>query len=116
MTKLSAILLARCPHCRVGQIFKHGPFAYSKFTEVYPTCSHCGLHYEPEPGFWQGAMYVGYAFSVAILITCFVAVYVLGHNPATWVYISVTIGIAVAVAPLNFRYSRVLMLYLFGDY
>jgi hypothetical protein len=79
-------------------------------------CPVCGLHYESEPGFFQGAMYVGYGFSVATVIACGIAVYVLGRNPEAWVYIVTTVVATLLLAPLNFRYSRVLMLYLFGGF
>ena len=76
-------------------------------------CPHCGVRLEPEPGFYQGAMYVGYAFTIAFLVLISGILYVLG-NPSEWVYIAVTIGVMVVLAPLNYRYSRILYLYLFG--
>jgi hypothetical protein len=76
-------------------------------------CPHCGVRLEPEPGFYQGAMYVGYAFTIAFLVLISGILYVLG-NPSEWVYMAVTIGVMVVLAPLNYRYSRILYLYLFG--
>ena len=51
-------------------------------------CSHCGLHFEVEPGFFIGAMYVSYAFSLGIIATLLV--------------------------PFSFRYARTIFLHLFG--
>jgi hypothetical protein len=68
---------------------------------------------EPEPGFYQGAMYVGYAFTVAVLVIMGIILYFLG-DPSEWVYIGVIIGIMVVLAPLNYRYSRIIYLFLFG--
>jgi len=36
------------------------------------------------------------------------------NDPADGVYIGVFIGIILLVAPLNYRYSRILYLYMFG--
>lgn len=77
------------------------------------TCPSCGVRLEPEPGFYQGAMYVGYAFTVAMLVIIGIILYFLG-DPSEWVYIGVIIGIMILLAPLNYRYSRIVYLYLFG--
>ncbi len=77
------------------------------------TCPHCGVRLEPEPGFYQGAMYVGYAFTVVLILIVSAVLYLLG-NPSEWVYIGTIIGMSVLVAPLNFRYSRIVYLYSFG--
>lgn len=76
-------------------------------------CPHCGKRLEPEPGFYQGAMYVGYAFTVALILVVSAILYLLG-NPSEWVYIGTIIGVSILVAPLNYRYSRIVYLYAFG--
>ena len=115
---LSSSLLAfaaqRCPRCHQGRVFHTSAFRLAHFQEMYEACPACGQHYEPEPGFYWGAMYISYAFSVAIVVAVGIATYVLGHDPATWVYVT---GVAVATVlfvPLSFRYSRMVMLYLFA--
>ncbi len=76
-------------------------------------CSECDVRLEPEPGFYQGAMYVSYGFSVVgLIIVSIILYYTL--NPNQWVYIGTIIGVMILLAPLNFRYSRILYLYLFG--
>ena len=76
-------------------------------------CPVCHVRLEPEPGFYQGAMYVSYAFTVAFIVVIGVVLYLLG-DPSEWVYIGTVIGVMVLLAPLNYRYSRVLYLHLFG--
>ena len=77
------------------------------------TCPYCEVSLEPEPGFYQGAMYVGYAFTIAVIVAVGIVLYLLG-DPSEWVYIGVTIGIMLLAVPLNYRYSRILYLYMFG--
>lgn len=113
-SKLSAILGGKCPRCRKGNMFQHGPLNYMHFADMHKDCPCCNLHYEVEPGFWQGAMYVTYSFSIAILITCFAIITI--NNPDTpfMVYVVVVTAIAVALAPLNFRYGRIIYMHLFS--
>lgn len=93
-------------------------FAYpatdlTRFIVMNERCPVCEVRLEPEPGFYQGAMYVGYAFTVAMLTIVGLALY-FTWDPSEWTYIAIVIGIAIVMAPLNYRYSRVLYLYWFG--
>ncbi len=77
------------------------------------TCPHCGVRLEPEPGFYQGAMYVSYGFTVI----CFAIVSALLYyfwNPSPWVYVWTTIATMIVLVPWNYRYSRIIYLYSFG--
>jgi hypothetical protein len=76
-------------------------------------CPHCGVRLEPEPGFYQGAMYVSYGFTVTFIAIIGGILYLL-WNPGEWTYILIIIGVMVLLAPLNYRYSRIIYLYLFG--
>lgn len=71
------------------------------------------MTFEPEPGFYFGAMFVSYALSVVLFAVIGITLYVLG-NPADWVYLSAIILGAVLFTPFSFRYSRILFLYSFG--
>ncbi|MBU6274968.1 MAG: DUF983 domain-containing protein, partial [Bacteroidetes bacterium] len=52
---------------------------------MHDDCPHCGFHFEIEPGFFWGAMYISYAFSVAVSVIFGVATYVVFDDPALWV-------------------------------
>jgi hypothetical protein len=66
------------------------------------------MSYEPEPGFFYGAMYFSYALIVGLIITCSVFFYSLNLFDYAIVGIPATI---IVMVPLIFRYSRMLMLY-----
>ncbi len=112
-TYLGALLKGRCPRCREGVMFSHGAYNLKRFSLMNEYCPHCGVRLEPEPGFYQGAMYVSYAFTVATLVVLSVILFFAG-NPSEWTTISIIIAVMFLLAPLNYRYSRILYLYLFG--
>jgi hypothetical protein len=77
-------------------------------------CLNCGVRLQPEPGFYQGAMYVSYAFTLICLGIVSFILYFFAGDPSEWVYIGVVISVMVLLIPTNYRYSRILYLYLFG--
>src|SRR5688572_13821731 len=103
---LAAILKGRCPRCRQGEMFTHAATKLTRFNIMNERCPVCGVRLEPEPGFYQGAMYVGYGFTVALMSIIGLLLYVLG-DPSEWVYIGVVIGVMVVFIPWNYRYSRI---------
>jgi hypothetical protein len=113
-TYLEALVLGKCPRCRQGDMFVFPPTNLLKFNVMNHECPHCHVRLEPEPGFYQGAMYVSYGFTIAImLIVSFILYFFFGH-PSPWIYAGVVIAIMLILVPINYRYSRILFLYLFG--
>ena len=94
-------------------MFKYPLKDFTKFSEMNETCSSCGAPFTPEPGFYFGAMYVSYAFTIAIFFAVWFVLR-LFFNPQDWVYITCIILSAVLIIPISFRYSRILFLYWFG--
>lgn len=110
MTQLQAVIQCKCPRCRQGDIYKHSVFSL-KYAEMYEYCPNCQLRYEIEPGFFYAAMYVSYAFNVAELVTTgIIAGQFLGENEIWWL-IGIVLAPIFVLMPLNFRYSRVLLLH-----
>lgn len=110
----SALIKGKCPRCRTGEMFSYPATHLTQFNKMNEFCPHCGVRLEPEPGFYQGAMYVGYAFSVTAIVMIGFLVYLLFDNPADWVYITAVIVGIMLLVPLNYRYSRIVYLHAFG--
>lgn len=110
---IRAWLECRCPHCRTGKVFPEPAFHPVHFHQMNESCPHCGVTFIPEPGFYFGAMYVSFAFTVALMTAVWLFLRVL-FNPAESIYIGSLIGTAFLLAPLSFRYSRMIWLYWFG--
>lgn len=113
-SQLRAMVKAKCPQCRQGKLFTHPWWNILKFDKMYEHCSECGLRYEREPGFFFGAMYVSYAFTVAIMLGGGVIIYNFFGDPEPLGYIVPIVLISLIFVPFNFRISRVLFLYLFS--
>lgn len=112
-TLAGALLRGKCPRCRRGDMFPYPGTNLAKFNKMNETCPHCGVRLEPEPGFYQGAMYVGYAFTVAVILILGLTLYLLG-DPPEWIYILTVIGVMLLLVPLNYRFSRIVYLYAVG--
>ena len=109
----AALLHGKCPRCRKGEIFKYPVSNHLfQFNKMNETCPHCEMRLEPEPGFYQGAMYVGYGITIACIIVISLILYLAGH-PGDGVYIGTVIGAMILLIPFNYRYSRILYLYFF---
>ena len=58
--RISSILRARCPSCHTGKVLESG-------LTIRPRCLICNYNFYPEPGFYMGAMAVG--FLIAAMTT-----------------------------------------------
>lgn len=78
-------------------------------------CEKCGQLFNPEPGFYMGAMYVSYGLCVGLFMICFFGLYIpFGVDP---ILVLVIYALSLLVLfPFIFRYSRVVYLHLFYEY
>lgn len=114
-TKLYSVVAQTCPRCHEGPLFiNKNPYKLENWDKMHADCPICKLHYEREPGFFQGSMYVSYALGVALSVVVVLMNLIFGFNPVIY-FISNTIALIV-LAPLLFRWSRALYLNVFIRY
>lgn len=107
----------KCPRCQSGDFFaQSNPYHLASFTKMHDECSHCGLHYELEPGFFYGSMYVSYAFNIAWFVTVWVATTVLFPEMNKMLQFAVVAVTLLALFPISYRYARLLYTNLFVRY
>ncbi|REG92735.1 DUF983 domain-containing protein [Algoriphagus antarcticus] len=111
---VKAILGAKCPQCHEGDLFSVPVNSYRKLSDVNKSCSVCGANFHAEPDFFYGAMYISYAFSVALVIATLVVLNVLMVRPELWMYLTTVVVLNAILLPLMLRYSKVLYLYNLG--
>lgn len=109
-SQLNAALHAKCPKCRTGNMFANDMYNFGG-QKMNEACPHCGFHFEVEPGYFYVAMLVSYVLNVALLVTLAVGTYILTGSRNPWIYSAILLFSAFAVSPVNFRYSRVILLY-----
>jgi uncharacterized protein (DUF983 family) len=106
-----AVLNSKCPRCRRGKIFSGSLYGFN-LQRTNETCSHCHMRFEIEPGFFYGAMYVSYAFVVAEMLNVGLLTYLItGDDKSPWLYIISILLSVLVLTPINYRYSKVLLLH-----
>ena len=92
----------RCPRCGQERLFK-------KWIRMNSDCAHCGLHYEREPGYFLGSIYINYGLT-ALLVTIgyFTLFFTQVVSPEAALVIVMASGAAFAL--WFFRYARSLWL------
>jgi uncharacterized protein (DUF983 family) len=72
-SKLNSILTGTCPRCQEESMYEHkNAYNLKNIYKMHENCSHCGLHYQIEPSFFYGAMYVSYGLTVGIGVAAFI--------------------------------------------
>ncbi len=112
MSRLGKIIQEKCPNCEQGDIFiSKGNVFKLKMPRMHQSCSHCQHKFEREPGYFFGAMYVSYAFVVAQGIATYVILQYFIENP--FFIIGAILLISILLSNINYRYSRIVWMYLF---
>ncbi|MFY0600479.1 MAG: DUF983 domain-containing protein [Cyclobacteriaceae bacterium] len=109
-----AILECKCPQCREGSMFTNRAYDLRRFGKMPENCPKCDFRFEKEPGFFYGAMYISYGLSVAIFLVTVFSLMIFGGDLPLITYILAVSGVAILLYPLNFRYSRVIFVNIFG--
>ncbi len=61
-SKVYSIFGLKCPRCHEGNLFETGTFEFKEPFEMSKSCAVCNQNFEPEPGFYYGAMFISYIF------------------------------------------------------
>jgi uncharacterized protein (DUF983 family) len=62
---LRGALRLRCPYCQQGRVLARWP------NKIFPECSHCGLSFFREPGYYIGGMVITYGLTLLVVIPVF---------------------------------------------
>lgn len=106
-SKLYSIFNNKCPKCQEGDFFSvPNSYDLKNFSKMEKQCSVCNLTYEPEPGYYFGAMYVSYAINVAVFVSVWVAFIVLFRDINVWYQVLASVFIGLVLTPVTFRWAR----------
>jgi uncharacterized protein (DUF983 family) len=108
-SKMLSLITCKCPRCRTGKVFSNSVFNPLKFSKTNDYCSHCGLKFEHENGFYWGAMYISYVFSAGIMIMF--GIVAINYDWSFSRIMTIIIVSILLITPFSFRYSRMVLIY-----
>ncbi|MBY0471974.1 hypothetical protein K2X30_12480 [bacterium] len=101
--QLGSVLKARCPSCHKGSVL-------SGVITIRPKCTVCNYNFHPEPGFYLGAMMVGFLLTAMVTVPPMVFLKFMGVDRS--ILILFPFLEFLFVGTLIFFYSRVFWLHL----
>jgi uncharacterized protein (DUF983 family) len=108
---LYALIKSKCPRCRRGDMFANSMYGF-KQQKMHDNCPHCNLKFEREPGYFYVAMFVSYALNVAqMVIAGMLTYFITGNTESPWLYMATIFPLVFILAPFNYRFSRLILLY-----
>ncbi len=108
-----SIFASKCPKCNLGDLYvDRNPYHLSKLGDMHKSCSCCGQLYEPETGFYYGAMYVSYGVSILLMFIPAAVLY-FGFDAGFPLLLATVLGIYILSFPFVFRISRNIWLNMF---
>jgi uncharacterized protein (DUF983 family) len=108
VSALGGIFHQVCPRCRNGRIFRKSAF---RFPGMHERCPVCGLKFEREPGYFLGAMYIGYGLGLLTVCIFSLLLWWLGKLPFQRAVIGGVL-LFLPFAPALTVMARVLFIYL----
>lgn len=91
------------------------PLHLAKVLKMNENCSHCGLHYQIEPSFFYGAMYVSYGLNVAVGVAAFIISFVFVGSSLKTAFISIIVALIISF-PFVLRLARNIYINMFVSY
>ena len=79
---------------------------------MHEACPVCGHVFEREPGYFVGAMYVSYALAIPVYLALAEILGMLLRGWSDLAILALAVPPFVPVAPILFRYSRVIWMHL----
>ena len=110
---LYSIVTSKCSKCNLGDLYPDkNPYHLRHLGKMHSNCKFCGQRYEPETGFYYGAMYVSYGLSVMVIFIPAYILYSFFEVSVTTLMITI-FSIYFLTFPILFRWSRNIWLNIF---
>lgn len=115
-SRLYSVIYFKCPRCHEGEFFTAHPYNLKEAGNIHKSCSHCGVNYSKEPGFYYGAMYVSYALGVALFVMMWLLTKLFLPSISTGLQLFLIIAPAVLLSPYLYALSKIIWANFFIGY
>ena len=99
-----ALLAMRCPRCLRGKPF-------DGYASMRADCPVCDLHFEREPGYFVGSMYISYALSIVAVLLLTGVVHLIAPDADLGLAAFIAGVVYLPLVPITWRYSRLIWMY-----
>lgn len=114
-SKLYSISRFKCPHCHEGNLYKTPLSSMQGIYNMHENCPSCGQRFQMEPGFYWGAMYIGYGLSSGYMLTAMmVCLFVFGLTVNQSFAVAIIGGII--IVPIIARLARSIWINIYVKY
>jgi len=112
MSYINRVIKGTCPKCGQTKIFKNNgnPLIF-RLPVMHNRCSKCNYSFHRETGFYFGAMYVSYGWTVAEMVAVMVLGLIFNRS-----FMEMFIGIVIVLfllSTFNYKISRIMWLNMF---
>lgn len=114
-SKLYSIARFKCPRCHEEDLFKTPLSSMQGIYNMHEECPNCKQSFQMEPGFYWGAMYIGYGLSSGYMLTAtLLCIFLLGLT------VNQSFGVAIVggvfIVPLFARLARAIWINIYVKY
>ena len=106
------VINEKCPKCGEGYVFKQN-VSLLNLPIMNDVCEKCNYHYDREPGYFLGAMYISYGFAVLQGIITFLILHYTFPSLDTFYKTIIVIIVMTIFGRKNYKLSRVLYIHIF---
>ena len=103
--KLYSVFNKKCPRCHEGDLFKSSILSFQGIYNMHENCTVCGQDFQKEPGFYWGAMYIGYMLSSGYMLSAMVICIFIFELSLTMSFVA-TIAAGLLIVPFFARMAR----------
>jgi uncharacterized protein (DUF983 family) len=107
-----SVLNEKCPNCNKGYVFKKN-VSLLNLPVMNDECEKCKYHFDREPGYFLGAMYISYGLAVLQGIITFLILHYSFPLLSTFYKTLIVILVMILLGRKNYKLSRVLYIHIF---
>jgi len=104
-SKLNSVINFKCPKCHEGDLYPTKILSFKGWFTMSEKCDHCGQKFTLEPGFYWGAMYIGYIVSSFLIFAFFAFFFFLLDITVGYAFIF-SLALIIFLYAFIFRISR----------